>query len=58
MHTLVVLSCDGGLRITLEDQGEPVDQSRWEAHLVCAVWWLRATGGGTMVVPHTPGSLT
>lgn len=57
MHSLVVLQRDGALRITLENQDSPVERKVWEAYLLSAVTWLRAVGGGSMVVYHRPGSL-
>jgi hypothetical protein len=57
MHSIVVLQRDGELRISLEAQDSPVERQVWEAYLISAVTWLRAVGGGSMVVHHKPGSL-
>lgn len=57
MFSVVVLQRDGALRITLEAQDSPVERQVWEAYVLSAVTWLRAIGGGSMVVYHRPGSL-
>jgi hypothetical protein len=57
VHSTVVIDRTGTLRIALFEQDEPVARERWQASLAPAVGILRSMGGGSLFVPHQPGTL-